>query len=119
MKTSRALLVSVTIGRTVYDDSAQELALLVKSDNLEPCGLLSAKRDKPDPAYFIGSGKVEELGQLAREAEEFFGREFFGGGSVEVLGHCLGHFLAFFFPSAAMAARSRSSYLQAGLRALL
>ncbi|MBS5292218.1 MAG: GTPase HflX [Sutterella wadsworthensis] len=67
--TSRALLVSVTIGRTVYDDSAQELALLVKSDNLEPCGLLTTKRDKPDPAYFIGSGKVEELGALAHEAD--------------------------------------------------
>jgi GTP-binding protein hflX len=62
-------LVSVTIGRTVYDDSAQELALLVKSDNLEPCGLLTTKRDKPDPAYFIGSGKVEELGALAHEAD--------------------------------------------------
>lgn len=62
-------MVSVIIGRTVYDDSAQELALLVKSDNLEPCGLLTTKRDKPDPAYFIGSGKVEELGALAHEAD--------------------------------------------------
>ena len=62
-------MVSVTIGRTVYDDSAQELALLVKSDNLEPCGLLTTKRDKPDPAYFIGSGKAEELGALAHEAD--------------------------------------------------
>lgn len=62
-------MVSVTIGRIVYDDSAQELALLVKSDNLEPCGLLTTKRDKPDPAYFIGSGKVEELGALAHEAD--------------------------------------------------
>ena len=62
-------MVSVTIGRTVYDDSAQELALLVKSVNLEPCGLLTTKRDKPDPAYFIGSGKVEELGALAHEAD--------------------------------------------------
>lgn len=59
---------SVTIGRTVYDDSAQELSLLVKSDNLEPVGLLTAKRDKPDPAFFIGSGKVEELGALAKGA---------------------------------------------------
>lgn len=60
---------SVTIGRTVYDDSAQELSLLVKSDNLEPVGLLTAKRDKPDPAFFIGSGKVEELGALAKGAD--------------------------------------------------
>ena len=60
---------SVTIGRTVYDDSTQELSLLVKSDNLEPVGLLTAKRDKPDPAFFIGSGKVEELGALAKGAD--------------------------------------------------
>ncbi len=66
-ESSRALLVSVNIGRTVYDDSAEELALLVKSDGLEPCGLMTAKRDKPDPAFFIGSGKVEELGELAKE----------------------------------------------------
>ncbi len=68
VKTSRALLVTVTIGRSVYNDSADELALLVKSDNLEPCGLMTAKRDKPDPAFFIGSGKVEELGEMARAA---------------------------------------------------
>lgn len=68
MKTSRAFLVSVTIGRTIHDDSAEELALLVKSDGLDPVGLMTAKREKPDPAFFIGSGKVEELGELAQEA---------------------------------------------------
>lgn len=41
----------------------------MKSDNLEPVGLLTAKRDKPDPAFFIGSGKVEELGALAKGAD--------------------------------------------------
>lgn len=29
---------------------------------------MQAKRDKPDPATFLGSGKIEELGELAREA---------------------------------------------------
>lgn len=69
MKTSRAFLVSVVVGRVAYQDSAEELALLVKSDDYEPVGLLEAKRDKPDPAFFIGSGKVEELGELAKEAD--------------------------------------------------
>ena len=67
MKATRAFLVCVVVGRVVYQDSAEELALLVKSDGLEPVGLLDAKRDKPDPAFFIGSGKVDELGELAHE----------------------------------------------------
>ena len=67
MKATRAFLVCVVGGRVVYQDSAEELALLVKSDGLEPVGLLDAKRDKPDPAFFIGSGKVDELGELAHE----------------------------------------------------
>lgn len=67
MKATRAFLVSVVVGRLVYQDSAEELSLLVKSDGLEPIGLLEAKRDKPDPAFFIGSGKVDELADLAHE----------------------------------------------------
>lgn len=69
MKVARAFLVTVVVGRVVYQDSAEELALLVKSDNLDPIGLLEAKRDKPDPAFFIGSGKVDELNELAHEVE--------------------------------------------------
>ncbi|MEF9996419.1 MAG: GTPase HflX [Burkholderiaceae bacterium] len=38
---------------------------LVESDGLEPVGLLQAKRERPDPATFIGAGKVEELKHLA------------------------------------------------------
>ena len=67
MKATRAFLLCVVVGRVVYQASAEELALLVKSDGLEPVGLLDAKRDKPDPAFFIGSGKVDELGELAHE----------------------------------------------------
>lgn len=68
MKTSRAFLVVVSVGRAFYQDSAEELRLLTTSDGLTPVGLMQAKRDKPDPATFLGSGKIEELGDLAREA---------------------------------------------------
>lgn len=68
MKISRAFLVVVSLGRTFYQDSAEELRLLTTSDGLTPVGLMQAKRDKPDPATFLGSGKIEELGDLAREA---------------------------------------------------
>lgn len=68
MKISRAFLVVVSLGRTFYQDSAEELRLLTTSDGLTPVVLMQAKRDKPDPATFLGSGKIEELGDLAREA---------------------------------------------------
>lgn len=58
----------VSVGRVFYQDSAEELRLLVSSDGLEPVGLMQARREKPDPATFLGSGKIEELGELAREA---------------------------------------------------
>ncbi len=54
------------LGRTFFADSAEELRLLVTSDGLEPAGLMEARREKPDPATFLGSGKIEELKDLAR-----------------------------------------------------
>lgn len=66
MKASRAYLVSVQLGRFHQPDSAHELSLLVTSDGLEPVGVMTAKRDKPDPATFLGSGKIEELGTQAK-----------------------------------------------------
>ena len=59
---------TVAVGRTFYQDSAEELRLLVLSDGLEPCGIMQAKRDKPDPATFLGSGKIDELGEHAKSA---------------------------------------------------
>lgn len=60
---------TVVLGRTFFPDSADELRLLVTSRGLEPVGLMQAKRAKPDPATFLGVGKIEELGQLAKEAK--------------------------------------------------
>ena len=60
---------TVVLGRTFFPDSADELRLLVTSRGLEPVGLMQAKRAKPDPATFLGAGKIEELGQLAKEAQ--------------------------------------------------
>lgn len=60
---------TVVLGRTFFPDSADELRLLVTSRGLEPVGLMQVKRAKPDPATFLGAGKIEELGQLAKEAK--------------------------------------------------
>lgn len=66
---TRAFLVTAAIGRTVWADAADELAELVRSDGLVPAGFLAARRDKPDAATFLGSGKIEEIKNLAQAAK--------------------------------------------------
>ncbi len=55
------MLVNVAIGRRDDPDAIEELKQLVVSADIEPAATISVRRDRPDPAYFIGSGKVEEL----------------------------------------------------------
>jgi GTPase len=42
-------------------DAMDETRQLAASAGLEIVGELSARRERPDPAYFLGSGKVDEL----------------------------------------------------------
>ena len=60
-KSPRAYLVCISTSRITIADAAEELTELVRSDALEPVGLMMAKRDKPDPATYLGSGKIGEL----------------------------------------------------------
>jgi GTPase len=55
------LLVSVAVGRRDDPDAAEELRQLVESAAIESVGRVAVRRDRPDPAFFIGSGKVEEI----------------------------------------------------------
>jgi len=63
------LLVSVAIGRRDNPDAIEELKQLVISADIEPVALLTVRRDRPDAAYFVGSGKVEELKSEATAAD--------------------------------------------------
>ncbi len=65
---TRAFLVTVSMGRSSPADAGEELSELVRSDNMAPVGLMSARRDKPDPATYLGSGKIEEIAELAKAA---------------------------------------------------
>lgn len=65
---ARAFLVTVALGRQRQFDAGEELTELVLSDGLQPVGLMQARRDKPDPATYLGSGKIEEIAQLAKAA---------------------------------------------------
>lgn len=63
------MLVSVELGRKADPEAADELTQLVVSAGLEPVEHVSVRRARPDPAYFIGTGKVEELKALAVAAD--------------------------------------------------
>lgn len=65
----RAFLVGVqTPGMSEHEEKASldELALLADTAGSIPVDRELVKRDRIDPATFIGSGKAEELGQLTR-----------------------------------------------------
>ncbi len=64
----RALLVGTGIGTRdaeAAQASLEELALLADTAGAEPVELILQRRDTPDPATYIGSGKAKELQELA------------------------------------------------------
>jgi GTP-binding protein HflX len=58
----KAILVGVAPGIT--EDDLDELAALADSAGAEPVGRIVQSRKDPDPQFWIGKGKVEELHQL-------------------------------------------------------
>lgn len=64
--TTRAVLVGVDLGAVDFTASLEELALLASSAGAEPVDTITAKRNAPDPAYFVGSGKADEIGVAAK-----------------------------------------------------
>jgi GTP-binding protein HflX len=69
----RAMLVSLEWGQDNHlwssKDSLEELALLTKTAGANVIGMFSQKRPKPDPAYFIGYGKMRELVLYAQQED--------------------------------------------------
>lgn len=61
----RAILVGVDFGgRSHFDASLDELALLAESAGDNPVARVIARRKAPDPALFVGSGKADEIKAL-------------------------------------------------------
>lgn len=67
----RAVLVGVESGAGPrlwsLNDSMTELALLARTAGVEVVGQVTQRLEAPNPATYIGKGKVEELAQLRRE----------------------------------------------------
>ncbi len=65
----RAILVGVGIGHPVDPSDTSEFEALAASAGTQRVGLVLANRARPDPKYFVGSGKAEEIRACA-EANE-------------------------------------------------
>ncbi|MDO8906002.1 GTPase HflX [Hydrogenophaga sp.] len=64
--TPRVILVGVDLGASNFDGDLQELGLLAKTAGYEVVERVACKRRAPDPALFVGSGKADEIKQLAQ-----------------------------------------------------
>jgi len=70
----RAIIVSVVVGsrgRLGHEaaDALDEIRQLAASAGYAVIGELSARRERPDAAFYLGKGKVGELAELLRETE--------------------------------------------------
>lgn len=60
-----AVLVGVDFGLPHFDGELEELGLLAQTAGLRPVARLVCKRKAPDAALFVGSGKADEIKELA------------------------------------------------------
>ena len=58
---SRAILVSLDIGRAQSEDRADEAARLIESAGAKVVETIRGRRDRPDAKTYAGSGKVQEI----------------------------------------------------------
>ena len=65
----KAVLIAVDTGEYDCDISLDELEELAETAGAEVVGRMSQKRDKPDSGTFLGSGRLEELGDLCKNNE--------------------------------------------------
>ena len=61
-----AILVGVDLGAPHFDAGLEELGLLAQTAGLEPVARVACKRKAPDAALFVGSGKADEIRELAQ-----------------------------------------------------
>ena len=64
-----AILVSLDFGNGDHVDRVQELHQLALSANLLVLAIIEGKRSRPDPATYIGSGKVDELARAVAQTK--------------------------------------------------
>lgn len=57
----QAVLVQLDLGQGALAERLSELQLLVESAGADVVGVVRGRRPRPDPAFFVGRGKLEEV----------------------------------------------------------
>jgi GTP-binding protein HflX len=63
----RAVLVRIGLGGPVEQEDLEEFAQLAQSAGATPVATLTGRRERPDPKFYVGSGKAEEIRAAAAE----------------------------------------------------
>lgn len=61
----RALLVRIGIGAPVEHEDLEEFSQLADSAGVQVVATVTGRRDRPEPRFFVGSGKAEEIKRMA------------------------------------------------------
>jgi len=67
-----AVIVCLDFGDDHYEESVEEVVRLVQSAGVRRYTVLKGKRSKPDPRFYAGSGKVEQIGRAAEELNAMY-----------------------------------------------
>jgi GTP-binding protein HflX len=67
-----AVIVCLDFGDDLYEESVEEVVRLVQSAGVRRYTVLKGKRSKPDPRFYAGSGKVEQIGRAAEELNAMY-----------------------------------------------
>jgi GTP-binding protein HflX len=70
--TQAAVLVCLDLGDASHADAIEEFVRLAESAGAVRHALVDGRRNRPDPKFFAGSGKVAEIGRVARETNAAF-----------------------------------------------
>ncbi len=61
----RAVLVRLGLGAPVDPEDLQEFTQLASSAGAQPVATITGRRERPDPRFFMGSGKADEVRDVA------------------------------------------------------
>ena len=64
-----ACVISINFGGPDFEESVEEIKDLVLSADMKIVSTVNIKRSAPDPKYFLGSGKVEEIKFIIQESK--------------------------------------------------